>query len=351
VVQFFRNTLKRNHTRFRPDALVSSFGDDLRTGHFVNYSVSGSLDMERVGQHNSPLYNDSCGDMSDQFNNINILDSSNHDLIKKNGHNSVAENVDQKVVSRKLLNSDAPSYVSSGSSSMRNGGGFREASMTCETCALPYERHHCALHLSYHSEKKADASDKTNLSNHGMPTKWVSARSHHSFEDAKYSDGFSRSSPLLFGHQAYSSANLVDDLEKYNSVYTYENSEPGGTTNDIVSDLSGDFDSNFNNLLYAQGCQQDNPTNQFYYQMMPPPPAQYWDTHPSLGPGSKNPYEYAGTNEAVFSPPHSPGYFVMRPFHQIDDHTAMIMRAHGTGTYLPNPVCSLLADSSYACTT
>jgi hypothetical protein len=319
VVQFFRNTLKQNRTRFRPDVLVSFSGDDLRTGHFVNYSVSGSLDVERISQRSSPLYNNSCGDMSNQFNNINISDSNNnHDLIRQNVHNFVAENVDLKVVSRKLLNSDALSYVRSGSSSKRNGSGFREASMTCETCALPSERHHCALHLSYHSEncKKVHVSDKTNLSNHGiMPTKWVSTISHHSFEDAKYSDGFLGSSPLLFGHHADSSANLVDDLERYNSVYTYENSEPGGTTNDILSDLSGDFNSNFNNLLYAQGCQQDNPTNQFYYQMMPPPPAQYWDTCPSLGPGSKNLYEYAGTNEAVPSPPHSPGYFVMRPFH------------------------------------
>jgi hypothetical protein len=107
---------------------------------------------------------------------------------------------------------------------------------------------------------------------------------------------------------------------KYNSVYTSENSKPGGTTNDIMSDLSGDFDSNFNNILHAQGCQLGNPTNQFYYQMMPPAPAQYW-----------NPYEYVGTNEAVPSPPHSPGYFVLRPFHQIHDH--MAMRAYRTGTY------------------
>jgi hypothetical protein len=113
---------------------------------------------------------------------------------------------------------------------------------------------------------------------------------------------------------------------------TSENSKPGGTTNDFMPDLSGDFDSNFNNLLYAQGCLLGNPTNQFYYQMMPPTHAQYW-----------NPYEYAGTNEAVPSPPHSPGYFVLRPFHQIHDH--VVTRAYGTGLYFPNPVCSLLAHS------
>jgi hypothetical protein len=274
--------------------------------------------VERVSWGSSPLYSDSCGDMSDQFNNINISDSSNHSLIKQNGHNSIAVNVYRKGVSRQLLDSNATSYV-------------RSVSTTGETSASPSQRHHYAPHLFYHSEnccKKVDVSDDTNLSNHGMPTKWVSHRYHHSFEDAKYSDGFSGSSPL-FEHHAYSSADLVDDLAKYNSVYTSENSEPGGTTNEMVSDLSGDVDSNFNNLLYAQGCQLGNLTNQFYYQMMPSLHAQYWNARPSLGPGSKNLYEYAGTNEAVPSPPHSPGYFVLRPFHQIHDH--MATRAYGTG--------------------
>jgi hypothetical protein len=316
--------LKQNRTGFKPDVLLSSSGDGLRTGHFVNDSVSGNIGVKRVTQGSSPLYNDSCRDMSDQFNNINISDSSNHALIKQNGHNSILVKVDRKSVLRQLLDSDAMSYVCSGST-------------IGETCALPSERHHFAPHLFFHSEnccKKVHVSDDTNLSNHGMPTKWVSGRSHHSFEDVKYSDGFSGSS--LFGHHAYSSPHLVDDLAKYNSVYTSENSEPGGTTNGIVSDLSGDFDSNFNNLLYAQGC-----TNQFFYQMMPPPPSQYWNTCLSLGLGSKNPYEYAGTNEAVPSPPHSPGYFEPRSFHQIRDH--MATRAYGTGAYFPNPVCSLLA--------
>jgi hypothetical protein len=190
VNQFFRNTLKQNRTGFKLDVLVSSSADGLRTGHFVNGSVSGNLDVERVSRSgSSSLYSDSCGDMSDQFNNINISDSSNHGLIKQNGHNSIAMNVDRKGVSRQLLDSDAMSYVRSGSTAG-------------ETCALPSERHHCAPHLFYHSKngcKKVGVSVDTNLSNHGMPTKWVSGRSHHYFEDAKYSDGFSGSSPHYLG--------------------------------------------------------------------------------------------------------------------------------------------------------
>jgi hypothetical protein len=353
VNQFFRNTLKRNHTGFRPDVLVTSSGDGPRTNHFVNDSVSENLDVERVDQGNSPVYNNSYCDISDHFNNIEVSDSNNHGLIKQNGQNSMAENGDLNAVSRPLLDSDAMSSASFDSPSMGSGGGLCEASIASETCALPSERHDCAPNLCYHLEngKKVDLSDDTNLSNHGMPTKRVSGRPHDSFEDAKYSNGFSGSSPPLFGHHAYSAADLVDDLANYNSVYKLENSQPGDATNDIVPDLSGDFHTIFNNLLYAQECQRDNPIHQFYYQMMPPPAAQYWNTRPSLGPGTKSPYEYAGTNEAVPGPPHSPGYFVLRQFHQTDDH--MVMKARGTGTYFPNPVCSLslLAHSSYACTT
>jgi hypothetical protein len=36
---------------------------------------------------------------------------------------------------------------------------------------------------------------------------------------------------------------------------------------------------------------------------------------------------------------------VYRPLYQADDH--MAMRARGTGTYFPDPVCSLLEHSSY----
>jgi hypothetical protein len=100
VNQFFRNTLKQNHTGFKPDILISSFGDGLRTSHFVNGLVSGNLDVERVSWGNSPLYSDSYGDMADKFNNINISNSSNHSMIKQNGHNSIALNVNRKGVSR-----------------------------------------------------------------------------------------------------------------------------------------------------------------------------------------------------------------------------------------------------------
>ncbi|KAK3135980.1 hypothetical protein QOZ80_5BG0426170 [Eleusine coracana subsp. coracana] len=308
VNQFFKNTLNRNCTGSRPDVLVSSPSGGLRTDHFASDSVSGDLDVERVSQDSSPLCSNSNGDLSDQFNNINISDSNYHGLVKQNEH------------TRGLLDSDATSYVSTDSPSMKNGGGFCEASTATGTCALPSERHHYAPHTFYHpgNSKKFDGSNGTNLSNHEMPSNRVSGRSHHSFEDAKHSNGFSGSSPPFFGHHAYSSVDSVDGLAKYNSVYGSKNSQPGSTTSDIVSDLSGDFDTNFKNLLYAQGCQQDNSTNQVYYQMMPPP-AQYWNTRPALGLG----------------PPYSPHYFVLRPFHQTDDHTAM--RTHGTGTYFPDP--------------
>ena len=70
VNQFFSNTLKRNHTGFRPDVLVSSFDDGILTYHATNDSLSLGLDRRRVNNSSSPLYSNRCGDLSYQFNNI-----------------------------------------------------------------------------------------------------------------------------------------------------------------------------------------------------------------------------------------------------------------------------------------
>ncbi|CAD6258688.1 unnamed protein product [Miscanthus lutarioriparius] len=111
--------------------------------------------------------------------------------------------------------------------------------------------------------------------------------------------------------------------------------QPGGTTNDTVPNLTGDFDTNLHNLLYARGFHQDSPTTQLYYPMPMPPPLQYQNMHPSNGHGRKNLYGYASRNGVVPGPVYPPGYFVYRPLYQADDH--MAMRARGTGTYFPDP--------------
>ncbi|TVU31824.1 hypothetical protein EJB05_23525 [Eragrostis curvula] len=341
VNQFFRNTLKRNHTGFRPDILLTPSDDGIRTNHVTNNSSSRDLDVERVSKGSSPFYSSSHGDLSNQFSNINISHPSNHASIKQNEHNSTAEHKVIKAVSSRFLDSDATSHASIDSASLRNHSDFCESSPTAsETCALSSERLYCAPNPFHQSEngKMVDFCDDPNPPPHGMSTKQFSGRSHHSFEDSKYNNGFSGSSSPLFGHPTYSSpASLVDGVGKTNSFYTSENSQGGGTINDVVLDLDGDFNANLNHLLFAQGYQQDNPTNQFYYQMMPPPPppAQYRSTSPALDHGRKNPYRYAGMNGAVPGPPYSPGCFVLRPFHQTDDQ--MAMRARGTGTYFPDP--------------
>ncbi|KAJ1264690.1 hypothetical protein BS78_08G019800 [Paspalum vaginatum] len=331
VNQFFRNTLKRNRTGLRPDVLVGSSDDGIAT----NDSLSLSLDVERVNKGSSPSYNNSCSDLSSHFSNINIADSNNLGSIKQKQCNSMVGNKEIKSVSGGLLGNDATSHATTDSVSARSGGDFYEALPTASE-TLPSERR-SAPHHFYHLEngKKADVRDDTDPSHHGIPEKRVTGRSHHSFEDAKYHNEFSGSFPPPLEHNAYSSSGLVNGLATSNSMLAHENSQPSGTTNDIVSDLTGDFDANIRNLMYAYGFQQDNPVNQFYYPVPAPSPLQYRNTRPSNGHGRKNPYGYAGMNGAVPCPPYPPGYFVWRPYYQTDDH--MAMRARGTGTYFPDP--------------
>lgn len=337
VNQFFRNTLKRNRTGFRPDVMVSSSDDGPLTDHATNDSLSRSLDVDRVNKDSSPSYIDSCGDLSTQFSSINISDCSNHGSMKQKQCNSMAGNKEIKYVSGGLLGSDATGYAITDSVSLRNGGDFYEASPTAsETFTLPSGRH-SAPHHFYHLEngKKVDVRDDTDLSHHGMPAKQFTGRSQHSSEDAKYHNEFAGRFPPPVEHSAHCSTGLVNGLGTSNSMLTHENSESGGSTNDIVSDLAGDFDANCRNLLYAQGFQQDNPVHHYYYPVLAPPPLQYRNTRPSNGHGRKTPYGYAGMNGAVPCPPYPPGCFVWRPFYQPDDHIAM--RARGTGTYFPDP--------------
>ncbi|XP_021301416.1 uncharacterized protein LOC8067188 isoform X2 [Sorghum bicolor] len=105
--------------------------------------------------------------------------------------------------------------------------------------------------------------------------------------------------------------------------------------NNILNDLTGDFEINFRNLQYAQGFQQVNPANSFYYGRLAPPPLQYQNTHPSDSQGRKNPHAYASMNGAIPCPPYPSGCLAWRPFIQPDD--PMAMRARGIGTYFPDP--------------
>jgi hypothetical protein len=307
VNQFFRNTLKRNRTGLRPDVLVVS--SDLVT----NDPVSSDLDVERV---NNVAPNNSCDVLSNQLSNINISDSNNHGSIKQKECNSMADHKEIKSVSLGLLDSDATNHATTDSVSIRGGGNFSEASpVPSETSTLQSE-----------TGKKVDVRNDTTPSYYGVSAKQFTGRSHHYIEDTK--------------HNAYPySTGLVDGLGTSNSVLTSD-TQPGGNNNDTVPNLTGDFDTNLHNLLYARGFHQDNPMTQLYYPMPMPPPLQYQNMHPSNGHGRKNPYGYAGRNGVVPGHVYPPSYFVYRPLYQADDH--MTLRTRGTGTYFPDPVRSLL---------
>ncbi|BAF27424.1 uncharacterized protein [Oryza sativa Japonica Group] len=289
VNQFFRNTLKRHCSRVRPDV----------------QEIALDFNGERADNDSSPLYsNNSFGDLSDEFNNISISDSSNHGSLRQNGWNYVAENKERKSVSGGLLASKATNPAATNSTGMTNGSDSCEPASPSITGAhsLPSEEGHDALDLFNESESGTKAGIKygTNPSHHGMSTVSYAGRSHQSFEE-------------------------VDNDDR-------------GTIDSNWSDLTGDYTTNFNNLLYAQGFHQDYPMNQYYpfgpvyYPIPSPPPARYQNRRSSNGHSRNNVYGYAGTN-GIGPAPCPPGYLIMRPYSQIDDSN----RARGTGTYFPNP--------------
>uniref|UniRef100_A0A0E0F1T9 Uncharacterized protein n=1 Tax=Oryza meridionalis TaxID=40149 RepID=A0A0E0F1T9_9ORYZ len=215
VNQFFRNTLKRHCSRVRPDV----------------QEIALDFNGERADNDSSPLYsNNSFGDLSDEFNNISISDSSNHGSLRQNGWNYVAENKERKSVSGGWLASKATNPAATNSTGMTNGSDSCEPASPSITGAhsLPSEEGHDALDLFNESESGTKAGIKydTNPSHHGMSTVSYAGRSHQSFEE-------------------------VDNDDR-------------GTIDSNWSDLTGDYTTNFNNLLYAQGFHQDYPMNQYY---------------------------------------------------------------------------------------
>ncbi|KAG8089262.1 hypothetical protein GUJ93_ZPchr0011g28668 [Zizania palustris] len=291
VNQFFRNTLKRHCTRVRPDV----------------QEIALDFDVERTDNDCSPLYSSNTfGDLSDRFNNISISvsDSSNHRSLKQKGWNYMAEQNERKSVSGGWLASKATNPVTTNLTGMRNVSDSCELAPTSTTraCTLPSEEGHGTPDLFNQPEngKKAGIKYDANLSPHEMSAIGYTGRSHQSFEE-------------------------VDD-------------DGGGTINSKLSDLTGDYITNLNNLLYAQGLHQDYAVNRYYpvgpvyYQMPSPPPARYQNRRSSNGHSRNNVYGYAG-KDGIGPGPCPPGYFVMRPYSQIDDP----MRTRGTGTYFPDP--------------
>ncbi|XP_051186110.1 uncharacterized protein [Lolium perenne] len=211
VNQFFRSTLKRNHSRVRPDV----------------QDTAGNLNIERDNNACSTLYSSSFGDLSDQFNSISISDSSNHESVKQEEHKA------------EYQEKSASGLVTNPSISIMNG-------MSTKGC------------------KEVDGD--------------------------------------------------------------------GGTTIEDISDLTGDYRTNFNNLLYSQSCHQDYPVHQVYYPILPGPPVHYQNKQSLNGHNRKNPYGYASRNGMIPGPyPH--GYYVVKPFYQTD----VPMQAHEAVPYFPNP--------------
>ncbi|KAL5204372.1 hypothetical protein ABZP36_009243 [Zizania latifolia] len=292
VNQFFRNTLKRHCTRVRPDV----------------QEIALDFDVERADNDCSPLHSSNpFGDLSDQFNNISISDSSNHGhgSLKQKGWNYLAKQNERKSVSGGWPASKATNPVISNLTGTRNGSDSCEPApiSTTGACTLPSEERRDAPDLFFNESengRKAGIKYDTNMSPHGISTIGYTSRPDQSFEE-------------------------VDD-------------DDGGSTNSKLSDLTGDYLTNLNNLLCAQGFHQEYPVNHYYpvgpvyYQMLSPPPARYQNRRSSNGHSRNNVYGYAGAN-GIGPGPCPPGYFVMRPYSQIDDP----MRARGTGTYFPDP--------------
>ncbi|KAL5205508.1 hypothetical protein ABZP36_033717 [Zizania latifolia] len=208
VNQFFRNTLKRHCTRVRPDV----------------QEIALDFDVERANNDCLPLYSsNSFGDLSDQFNNISISDSSNHGSLKQKGWNYMAEQNERKSVSGGCLARKATNPVKTNSTGMRNGSDSCVPATTSSTraCTLPSKEGHNTPDHFNESEngKKAGIKYDTKLSPHGMSTIGYTSRSHQSFEEVDDDDG--DPGPCPPGYFVMRLYNQIDDPMRARGTGTY----------------------------------------------------------------------------------------------------------------------------------
>ncbi|KQJ89463.1 uncharacterized protein LOC100826374 [Brachypodium distachyon] len=305
VNQFFRNTLKRNRTMVRPDV----------------QDIALDFSVERDNEDHTPLYSNSYGDLSDQFNNINISDLNNHRSLKEKEQSPMTEHEEIKSVSNPVTNS----------SSVWDGSDFCEVAPS-NSEILPSGNGHYDPQLFYEpGNGKEGVNYDMNLSHHGMSSK--------GYTGTKY---VNENSHLVDNRLPTATVDNRLAAAKESNGSGAQAREVGGdgsTSNDILSDLTGDHGTNLNNLFFAQACHleypmnPDYPVNPVYYPMHAPPPVQYQNNRSPNGHSRKHAYGYAGTSGIAPGSYPSPGYYVVRPLFQTDDH----MRARGTGTYFPDP--------------
>ncbi|KAM3312050.1 hypothetical protein ACQJBY_032197 [Aegilops geniculata] len=145
VNQFFRNTLKRNHTMVRPDV----------------QDIALDFNVERDNKGCSPLDRNSFGDLSDQFNSISISDVNNHGSLKEKEQNLMVEHEEMKSVSNPVTSSI----------STRNNSDFCETAPSTSETLSPGKALY-APHLLYEpGNGKVGVNHDINLAPHGMTSK------------------------------------------------------------------------------------------------------------------------------------------------------------------------------------
>ncbi|XP_072997261.1 uncharacterized protein [Typha latifolia] len=376
VSMFFRNTLERHGSGERPDVQDTQPGGlDSTAVDQNNISlISSDLNFEAGKKDKlniaSPT-NYSSGVLCEQFNDISISTSQKDcGISEKFEGDSSSEHMNASwrpstqlepngmiegiaLSGKRLTVDDSDLATSRGPHSKTDEETSTASPSTSETGCSPNGKAYYAPHLFFLPENgaKNEVANHINPSNSGTTSKVYSSSiipfdDEHSYETESsgspkpwsWNSGITSTAGSCDGPTTLSwNASPSEDPHRADcSTARKEINGNGGAKVTNLSDLTGDYEIHFRNLLYAQGC-QDYIMGPILLPFQRPTHAQYRNKHSWNGLHRPNMYTYPGSNGVIPGPPFSPGcYLVNHPILSGAYSTEDIPKPRGTGTYFPN---------------
>ncbi|KAJ0985443.1 hypothetical protein J5N97_003799 [Dioscorea zingiberensis] len=265
--------------------------------------------------------------------------------------------VDGNVITGKRLTGDARDLATSRTNSSRNmGDAWKASHLNNETCSSPSSKAYHAPHLFFQSDGAVGNGllNQLNTVKLGMEKYTRGLAGGEEFilpmQPESYDiESSSTSSWISSNHGVSTSVGYNDEFSPSSwKAYLPDNSthmdsslgriDGNGTRSPKplnLADLTGDYDTHFRSLLYAQSC-QDFMLGGFYFpnHRSSPPPYRSKPSWDALR--RQNMFMPVNPNGLVHGPPILPGHYPVSTPLAAGAYGEDLHKPRGTGTYFPN---------------
>ncbi|PKA57629.1 DNA polymerase sigma subunit [Apostasia shenzhenica] len=344
VNMFFSNTMDRHGSGERPDVLnliprcLDGPPVESNEAAIVQTEQIGIEEVQRLSSGN--LTYDDLGDLSEEVKNIRISGSIDHEGQKQS--QKLPYNTEQ---SRKKMESSA---VNDGPLVLM--GDTREHSSAWASCSRNISENHrvsgstngsgiSSFRISYHDcrdfirDPVYSANFDSSHNNSDLP---LTEEMRNSLPPGYYEPELSSGSIFLVGDHGKACQSESPRVANYTLSGSEGNhTNGGGVISNEMSDLSGDYDTHLNSLVYAKWCQEQIIGT--YYLPIHQSPSYHYPRHQDVW-NIDSVYTAINANAVLPASPFSPtaSYPINSTFSSSTYGTEDVPKPRGTGTYFPN---------------